>query len=339
MNKIIITGGAGFIGSNAAEYFHKKKWKVFVIDNLSRKGAKINLVRIKKKVFFKFGDIKNKNFVNNFLKKIRPNVILHCAGQVAVTTSIKNPREDFEINILGTLNLLEAIRKNNLKTKFIYTSTNKVYGNLSHINTKIKKNRYEFKKISGINENFNLDFHSPYGCSKGAADQYVRDYSRIFNINSFVLRQSCIYGHNQFGIEDQGWVAWLIIASILNKKIKIYGNGKQVRDILFIDDLNKLFEKLALTKKIKSGIYNVGGGNKNSLSIIELVEILRKNIKNKINYKYENWRKGDQKIFISDNSKIKKDLNWYPKVKKLDGIKKLIKWAESNKKLISKVIK
>ena len=183
---------------------------------------------------------------------------MHCAGQVAVTTSIKNPREDFEINILGTLNLLEAIRKNNLKTKFIYTSTNKVYGNLSHINTKIKKNRYEFKKISGINENFNLDFHSPYGCSKGAADQYVRDYSRIFNINSFVLRQSCIYGHNQFGIEDQGWVAWLIIASIFNKKIKIYGNGKQVRDILFIDDLNKLFEKLALTKKIKSGIYNVG---------------------------------------------------------------------------------
>ena len=146
MNKIIITGGAGFIGSNAAEYFHKKKWKVFVIDNLSRKGAKINLTRIKKKVFFKFGDIKNKNFVNNFLKKIKPNVILHCAGQVAVTTSIKNPREDFEINILGTLNLLEAIRKNNLKTKFIYTSTNKVYGNLSHINTKIKKNRYEFKK-------------------------------------------------------------------------------------------------------------------------------------------------------------------------------------------------
>ena len=337
--KILITGGAGFIGSNAADYFHKKKWKVFVIDNLSRNGAKINLARIKKKVSFKFGDIKNKNFINNFLKKTKPNVVLHCAGQVAVTTSIKNPREDFEINMLGTLNLLEAIRINNLKTKFIYTSTNKVYGNLSHIKTKIKKNRYVFKKITGINENFNLDFHSPYGCSKGAADQYVRDYSRIFNINSFVLRQSCIYGHNQFGIEDQGWVAWLIIASIFKKKIKIYGNGKQVRDILFIDDLNKLFEKLALTKKIKSGVYNIGGGKKNSLSIDELVGVLKKNIKNKINYKYENWRKGDQKIFISDNSKIMKDLNWSPKVKKLDGIKKLIKWIESNKKLISNVIK
>ena len=164
------------------------------------------------------------------------------------------------------------------------------------------------KKISGINENFNLDFHSPYGCSKGAADQYVRDYSRIFNINSFVLRQSCIYGHNQFGIEDQGWVAWLIIASIFNKKIKIYGNGKQVRDILFIDDLNKLFEKLALTKKIKSGIYNVGGGNKNSLSIIELVEILKKNIKNKISYKYENWRKEIKKYSLAIIQKSRKIL-------------------------------
>ena len=338
--KILITGGAGFIGSNTAEYFTKRKWKVSIIDNLSRKGSNLNLDRIRDQIV-KFYNIDIKDFdkLNKLINRLKPKVIIHAAGQVAVTKSIKNPINDFNDNLLGTLNLLEVIRKNNLKTKLIYTSTNKVYGNLE--NLKLKKNsfRYDFlNKKKGLNEKHNIDFHSPYGCSKGGADQYVNDYSRIFGLDTYVLRQSCIYGINQFGVEDQGWVAWFIISSIMKKKIKIYGDGKQVRDLLFIDDLCSLYYKIANSKKkIKNRIYNVGGGVNFSISLIELINFLKRE-KIFVKYSRTNWRDGDQKIFISDNSKVKNDFDWSPKINPKKGIKILIDWVIQNKKVISKVL-
>jgi CDP-paratose 2-epimerase len=343
MKSIFITGGAGFIGSNAANYFYKKKWKVYVFDNLSRNGSSLNIKLLLKGKNIKFikGDIKNFKKLSKTIYKIKPNVILHCAGQVAVTTSITNPRDDFESNALGTFNVLESIRLNKLKSTLIYTSTNKVYGNLKYDKVKIVKKRYVFsnKKI-GVNEDNQIDFHSPYGCSKGTADQYVRDYSRIYGINSYVLRQSCIYGTNQFGIEDQGWLAWFVIASILGKKITIFGDGRQVRDLLYIDDLNRLFEIIANNKKHKrENVYNVGGGNNFSLSILELIDYLKK-IKNpKIKLGYKKWRLGDQKIYISDNSKLNKNFGWKPKISPNVGIKKLISWVNKNKNIIQKVLK
>ncbi len=342
MKNIFITGGAGFIGSSAAEFFAKKKWNVYILDNLSRKGAKINLNRIYNKIkkFYRV-DIKNFKKLNQILKEIKPDVIIHAAGQVAVTKSIVSPREDFNDNILGTLNLLEAIRINKLKSKLIYTSTNKVYGNLDYIKTGKNTDRYFFKNLKkGINEDFNIDFHSPYGCSKGSADQYINDYSRIYNIDGYVLRQSCIYGTNQFGIEDQGWVSWFIIASVLKKKFKVYGDGKQVRDILHINDLNNLYLKIAsYKKKFKGGrIFNVGGGNKFSLSLLELFKILKKDNRLVLKYSHQKERKGDQKIFISDNTRVSKKFNWYPKIGPIKGTKDLIKWVIKNKKIMKSII-
>ena len=343
MKSIFITGGAGFIGSNAANYFYKKKWKVYVFDNLSRNGSSLNIKFLLKGKNIKFikGDIKNFKKLSKTISKIKPNVILHCAGQVAVTTSITNPRDDFENNALGTFNVLESIRLNKLKSTLIYTSTNKVYGNLKFDKVKIVKKRYVFsnRKI-GVNEDNQIDFHSPYGCSKGTADQYVRDYSRIYGINSYVLRQSCIYGTNQFGIEDQGWLAWFVIASILGKKITIFGDGRQVRDLLYIDDLNRLFEIIANNKKHKrENVYNVGGGNNFSLSILELIDYLKKTKNPKIKLGYKKWRLGDQKIYISDNSKLNKNFGWKPKISPNVGIKKLISWVNKNKNIIQKVLK
>lgn len=342
MRSIFITGGTGFIGSNAADYFSKKKWKVFIYDNLSRNGSNYNLSWLLKKVNIKFikGDIRNYELLKKTLKKIKPEVILHCAGQVAVTTSFTNPREDFEINAKGTFNILEATKNNKLKSKIIYTSTNKVYGDLPEHKLKEKKKRYSFfNNHKGVNEKTNIDFHSPYGCSKGAADQYVMDYSREYKLDTFVLRQSCIYGPNQFGIEDQGWLAWFTIASILKKKITIFGNGKQVRDLLHVNDLIRLFEVIANNKnKITSRIYNVGGGLKFSLSILELLDLLESLMKKKIPVRFSKWRPGDQKIYISDNSKTLKNLGWKPKIDPKKGVTELINWVLENKKQIKKIL-
>ena len=343
MKKIFITGGAGFIGTNAAKYFSKKKWQVYVFDNLSRKGTTYNIRWLKKNtnIIFIKGDIRNFNNLSKTLTSIKPEVILHCAGQVAVTTSFINPREDFEINALGNLNVLESIRTNNLKSTLIYTSTNKVYGNLDSAKVKLNKKRYIYKNnIKGIDENHKTDFHSPYGCSKGAADQYVRDYSRMYGINSYVLRQSCIYGTNQYGIEDQGWIAWFVIASLLGKKITVFGDGKQVRDLLYIDDLNRLFEILANNKKKDiDRVYNVGGGLDFSLSILELLEILEKTLQIKIKVNFSKWRMGDQKLYISNNAKLKKTFGWEPTIHPKIGVKNLINWVKDNKELILKALK
>lgn len=341
MRNILITGGAGFIGANTAEYFLKKGDKVWILDNLSRVGSKLNLEWLVKnfpKIEFIKGDIRNFSLLKKSV--IGKDIIFHFAGQVAVTTSVKDPREDFEINTLGTFNLLEAMRKVASKAILFYSSTNKVYGGMENEEITEGDTRYSYKKLKfGVSENYQLDFHSPYGCSKGAADQYVRDYARIYGLKTVVFRQSCIYGYHQFGMEDQGWIAWFIIALLLGKKITIYGNGKQVRDVLFITDLLNAYDLAAQHIKGTSGqVYNIGGGTDFSLSIwIEFKPFLEKLLGKNITEFYENWRPGDQLIYISDIRKSKADFKWEPKVKPKMGIEELFKWAARNKDLFNKL--
>lgn len=333
---VFISGGAGFIGSNLADFYLNNGYKVTVFDNLSRKGTEKNLAWLKKHKYknnFKFiqGDIRDDKKLNKVL--VNFDIIYHLAGQVAVTTSVVDPRSDFEINALGTINMLEAFRLKSKKAIFIYSSTNKVYGDLEDLNCVVKNKKYVFKNrdyVNGISERREIDFHSPYGCSKGAGDQYVRDYARIYKLKTVVFRQSCIYGQRQFGNEDQGWVIHFVKSTLDKKALTIYGDGMQVRDILFIDDLIDAYN-LAIKKiKVASGqIYNVGGGMKNSISLLELIGLLQKNNNKKIKYKFLNWREGDQKVYISDNSKLKKELGWSPKTSKESGIAKLITWAKT----------
>lgn len=339
--RILITGGAGFIGINTAYYYLKKGDEVIILDNFSRKGSNLNIDWIEKNKSKKLKIIRaeiksHQKKIDETVKKV--DIIIHLAAQVAVTSSVINPRNDFEINALGTFNLLESIRKSGNNPVFIYSSTNKVYGELKDLEIVEKKSRYVFKNLPfGVSEKRLLDFHSPYGCSKGAADQYVRDYSRIYGLNTVVFRQSCIYGPRQFGMEDQGWVAWFIIALIKNKNITIYGNGKQVRDLLYIDDLVFAYD-LAIKNinKIKGEIYNIGGGNKNTISVwYELKPILEGLFKRKIKVKFSDWRPGDQPIFVSDIRKAKEDFKWEPKVKVEEGIKKLYNWVLTNKEIFN----
>jgi CDP-paratose 2-epimerase len=339
--KIFITGGAGFIGFHLADFYLKQNHEVIIFDNFSRKGTQENTALLQKKyknTTIIRGDIRDFSKLRKAIKG--SNIVLHLAAQVAVITSILNPREDFEINALGSFNVLEAARQNAPDSILIYSSTNKVYGGMEDIKIKKSKNRYQYVKLkNGIPEDRCLDFHSPYGCSKGAADQYFRDYFRIYKLKTVVFRQSCIYGTRQFGIEDQGWVAWFAIAAALNKKITIYGDGKQVRDILFIDDLIEAFNKAVKNIKIAQGqIYNIGGGPKNTLSLLELLDLLKIKLKKKIKYDFDDWRPGDQPIYISDITKAKRQLKWYPKTTYKRGISQLLIWALENKQLINKVL-
>jgi CDP-paratose 2-epimerase len=336
--KILITGGAGFIGVNSAYYFAKKGHRVVIFDNLSRDGTKKNLEWIQKECeieFFK-GDLRKfVDLVDVFSNNGNFDLILHLAAQVAVTTSVTNPYDDFEINALGTFNLLEATRRYSPNAAFIYSSTNKVYGEMEDLNIVEDNGRYTYRDLSeGVDENRNLDFHSPYGCSKGAADQYCRDYFRIYGLKTIVLRQSCIYGYRQFGIEDQGWVAWFCIASALGKPITIYGDGKQIRDVLFIDDLIKAFELAYKHRNKACGlVFNIGGGPGNTLSLHELIESLEEQKGKKIPVSYDDWRPGDQKVFVGNIAKAKKELGWEPTVNPTEGVEKLYKWVEDNKNL------
>jgi CDP-paratose 2-epimerase len=336
--KILITGGAGFIGVNSAHYFSKKANKVVIFDNLSRVGSEKNIEWIKSECeleFFK-GDLRKfVDLVDVFNKYGEFDLVLHLAAQVAVTTSINDPYADFEINAFGTFNLLEATRRYSPDAVFIYASTNKVYGEMSDLKIIKKNGRYRYQNLlEGVDEKRNLDFHSPYGCSKGAADQYCKDYFRIYGIKTIVLRQSCIYGYRQFGIEDQGWVAWFCIASALKKPITIYGDGKQVRDVLFIDDLVKAFE-LAYKKKdrVAGMVFNIGGGPKNTLSLHKLIEILERLKNEKIQTKYQDWRPGDQKIYIGNISLANEIIDWNPTINPEKGVKELYNWVCENIKL------
>ena len=336
MRNILITGGAGFIGSNLAESFLAKGDKVTILDNLCRDGSKINLEWLRSKkgnLTVVEGDVRNSSDVEKCIAD--KDLIFHLAAQVAVTTSVTDPRPDFEINALGTFNVLEAMRKINKEATLLYTSTNKVYGEMTEMGVVEKTTRYDYKNLTGVSEQQPLDFHSPYGCSKGSADQYVRDYHRIYGLNTIVFRQSCIYGPRQFGVEDQGWVAWFLIALTQGRKLTVYGDGKQVRDILYVSDLINAYNFAVDNKKVTSGqVYNVGGGRENTISVwYEFGPILEKLFKRKIDVKFSDWRPGDQKVFISDVAKAKKDFGWEPKVSAEQGIKLLFDWIQENKNL------
>ncbi|MCK9613956.1 MAG: GDP-mannose 4,6-dehydratase [Candidatus Omnitrophica bacterium] len=334
--KYFITGGCGFLGSNLCAEVLKRKEELIVFDNLSRIGAKENLKWLKKQGRFKFfqSDIRKTRAVETVIKNTKPEVIFHLAAQVAMTTSIDNPRLDFETNALGTLNLLEAIRKHSPQSITVYSSTNKVYGDLERFHYIEKDTRYVCKEYpDGFNENIPLNFHSPYGCSKGVADQYMLDYCRMFNARTVVFRHSSIYGGRQFSAYNQGWIGWFCQKAIETKKgilkepFTISGNGKQVRDILYVDDAIKLYfcaaENIA---KIKGQVFNIGGGIKNSLSLIELFTSLESLLGIRLDYAKLPMRLSDQKVFVADINKITTMLGWHPKIDKIEGLKKMLRW-------------
>lgn len=336
MKKVLITGGAGFIGSNLVSRLIKNGDDVTIFDNLSRAGATRNLRWLKetygeKSFRLVVGDVREAGAIESAAANM--DAIVHLAAQVAVTTSVTNPREDFEINAFGTFNTLEAARKSGRNPIFLYSSTNKVYGEMEEVKVVEDQTRYRYENLPyGASENQPLDFHSPYGCSKGCGDQYVHDYHRIYNMPTVVLRQSCIYGPRQFGIEDQGWVAWFIIATLLKRKMTIYGDGKQVRDILYVDDLVDLYLQVMNEPEKSAGqVFNVGGGADNTISIwLEFKPILEELFQRELNPSQSEWRPGDQKVFISDIRKVQRVMNWTPKTDVKNGIRKLYEWVVGN---------
>ena len=341
MAKFIVVGGAGFIGANVARRVLERKEKLVVVDNLSRPGAETNIDWLRNLGVFEFvrADVRNAEAMNEvFAHHVDADAVIHLAGQVAVTTSVKHPREDFEINALGSLNILEAVRMTGRKPLMMLASTNKVYGGMERIAIEEKPTRYAYRDYPhGVPETAPLDFHSPYGCSKGAADQYWRDYARIYKIPTVVFRQSCIYGPRQFGVEDQGWLAWFIIAATLGKPIGIYGNGKQVRDVLYIDDLVDAYFAAVQHKDTVAGkIYNVGGGPGATMAIwTEFGPLLEKLLGKKLEPKFGPWRPGDQPVYISDIRKIHQELGWQPKHSVEAGVRKLVEWVQANRRLFT----
>lgn len=338
--KIVVTGGAGFIGCNAAARFIRQGHQVVVVDDLSRRGTDKNLDWLKGQGSFAFHkqDIRDAGALDAIVAQHRDaTAVLHLAGQVAVTTSVTDPRTDFEINALGTFNVLESVRRYCPRAAFVYSSTNKVYGSLHHLNVGEVKGRYQLTTCPlGVSEAEPLDFHSPYGCSKGAADQYVVDYARIYGMNTVCLRQSCIYGLRQFGVEDQGWVAWFTIAAVAGRPITIYGNGKQVRDILFVDDLCELYQ-LAIenAERLRGQAYNIGGGPENQLSLMELLSELERRVGRPLDLTFSEMRPGDQPVFVADIQKAKRDLGWAPRTGALAGVTKLYDWVSENRTLFT----
>jgi CDP-paratose 2-epimerase len=337
-NNLLITGGAGFIGVNAAAHFARSGWKVTVLDNLSRRGAEANLAWLREtsKVEFIKCDIRDNAAVNAAMASVKPAGLLHLAAQVAVTTSVTDPRHDFETNALGTFNVLEAVRRESPDAVFVYASTNKVYGKLETHPVVEKDGRYAYRDHpQGVDEACQLDFHSPYGCSKGAADQYVLDYGRIYGLRSTAFRQSCIYGPRQFGVEDQGWVAWFTIAAVLGWPITIYGDGKQVRDVLHVDDLLLTYDMAFRNpQKVAGEAFNIGGGPGMTLSLQELVAMLTSQLGRQIRPAYQDWRPGDQKVFVCDVTKAARKLGWIPRVSVADGVRGLIAWVMENRRVL-----
>ncbi len=334
---ILITGGAGFIGVNSGRHFADKGWRVVVLDNLSRRGTEDNLRWLQERARIEFhkADIRDASAIERIVAQTHPEALLHLAAQVAVTTSVADPREDFEINALGTFNVLEAVHKASPDTFVINASTNKVYGRMEEMGIVERNGRYEYRDlVDGVSEHQQLDFHSPYGCSKGVADQYTIDYARIYGLDTVTFRQSCIYGTRQFGIEDQGWVAWFTIAATLGKPITIFGDGKQIRDVLYVDDLARAYASAIDKRSDASGqAFNIGGGPANTMSLLELLSYLESTLKRKISFKWGDWRPGDQPVFVCNIAKAEERLGWRPTIAVKDGVLQLIDWVRENEAL------
>jgi len=344
--RILVTGGAGLVGSHTAEYYARKKEEVIVLDNLMRshlfgydkKSVEYNwgyLAKYKNIKRIK-GDVRNKKDVLAAIGK-GVDVVIHTAGQPGVPLSMRIPKEDFGINAFGTLNVLECLRKKSPKASFVFCSTNKVYGeNVDKIPLQEKAKRYVYKGTKGVSEDMPIDHtgHTPYGVSKYIGDIYTQEYAYMYGIKTAVFRMSCIYGTRQFGFEDQGWVAWFVIATLFNKPITIYGDGRQVRDLLYVTDLIKAYDKF-IKSDLKHAVFNIGGGVGNTSSLLEFLNLLEKETGKKARITFSNWRPSDQKVYISDISKIKKELGWQPKVSVKQGVKRLITWVKRNRRLFA----
>lgn len=337
--KLLITGGCGFLGSNLASDAIQRNDEVVIFDSLYRSGSRDNLVWLQGQGSFKFehGDIRNQNDITRVVESFKPDVIFHLAGQVAMTTSIANPRMDFEVNVMGTHNLLEAVRLHAPDATVIYSSTNKVYGDLEQFEYRETSTRYEcVDRLKGFDESTQLDFHSPYGCSKGAADQYMLDYARIFGLNTVVFRHSSMYGGRQFATYDQGWVGWFCQKAIEAKNGKasvpfsISGTGKQVRDVLHAEDMKTLYMSAVKNiDKARGQAFNVGGGISNSLSLLELFALLNEINDIELTYNKLPVRESDQRVFVADISKAYKLLAWKPEVSAKDGVARMVNWVGS----------
>src|ERR671910_26851 len=323
---ILITGGAGFIGTNVAHRLLTQGHRVLVFDNLARPGVEQNLRWLRDthgdQVDVEIADVRDADALRQAVSEAAR--VFHFAAQVAVTTSLTDPVEDFEVNSRGTLNLLEALRAQPAPPPMVFTSTNKVYGALDDVGLRRRNQRYEptdpSLRRTGISENRPLDFHSPYGCSKGSADQYVLDYARTYGIPAIVFRMSCIYGPHQFGTEDQGWVAHFLIRALKGQPIMLYGDGMQVRDILFIDDLIQAF--------------NIGGGPAQAISLLELIELIAELHGENPVIHLADWRPGDQRYYVSDTRRFREATGWAPRVGVRQGLTLLYQWLlESHRQL------
>ncbi len=333
--RFLVTGGCGFLGSNLASEVLRRGHELTVLDSLYREGSEKNLTWLKTLGTFSYKhcDIRAANDVEDIVQNFKPDVVFHCAGQVAMTTSIERPQFDFSTNVIGGMNILEAVRKHRPQAILTYSSTNKVYGDLEDLRYEETASRYVAPDHpQGFDEKLGLDFCSPYGCSKGAVDQYMLDYARIFGLKTVVFRHSSIYGGRQFPTFDQGWVGWFILKAMCQKKkqensFTISGTGKQVRDLLYVDDiLDCYFKTVDNIDTVKGQAYNIGGGAGNSLSVLELVHHLEQLFDVKLKFELLPKRQSDQKIFIANNQKISKKTSWSPQISKEIGLKKMIDW-------------
>lgn len=337
--KLLITGGCGFLGSNLAADAIARGDEVVVFDNLYRNGSRDNLLWLQGLGRFQFqhGDIRNQNDVNRIVSKCQPDSIFHLAGQVAMTTSISDPRMDFEVNVMGTHNLLEAVRLHSKDSIVVYSSTNKVYGDLEQFTYEETESRYQcVERPNGFDESTQLEFHSPYGCSKGAADQYMLDYARIFGLKTVVFRHSSMYGGRQFATYDQGWVGWFCQKAIetsqgkLKEAFTISGNGKQVRDVLHAEDMKRLYMAAVNNiEKAKGQAFNIGGAIDNSLSLLELFGLLEKLLNIEMTYTKLPVRESDQRVFVANIQKAKNLLSWAPQVSAKEGVTKMVDWLKN----------
>jgi CDP-paratose 2-epimerase len=338
---ILITGGAGFIGANLADRALAGGHRVTILDDLSRRGAGENIRWLRSRHGNGCELIDGSVVEPGVSARAVANaeVIYHLAAQTAVTTSVADPRRDFEVNAIGTFNLLEAARCAGHNPVFLYASTNKVYGRMADVPTVELPTRHTYRDLpNGVDESRPLDFHSPYGCSKGAADQYVRDYARIYGLPTIVFRQSCIYGPRQMGVEDQGWVAWFVIALIMGRPITIFGDGKQLRDLLYVDDLLRAFDlSIDQIETTRGQIYNIGGGPANAISVWwEFKPIAEAVLGHPVpDPAFVPARPGDQPVFVSDTAKAARDFGWAPTVSAPEGIRRLAAWVTEHRALFA----
>ncbi|MBR1783331.1 MAG: GDP-mannose 4,6-dehydratase [Bacteroidales bacterium] len=333
--RYLITGGCGFVGSNLAKEVLARGEELFVLDNLYRHGSAENLAQLKmmgKFVFF-HEDIRSGADVERIVREVQPDYIFHLCGQVAMTTSIENPRLDFEVNALGMLNVLEAVRKFAPQAVVLFSSTNKVYGDFANLHFHEEPTRYVCKEYpNGFPETLTLDFHSPYGCSKGAADQYMLDYHRIYGLKTIVFRHSSMFGINQHATFDQGWIGWFckqaleIKANPKRSPFTISGTGKQVRDVLFGDDVVSLYFQAKDVESAYGEVFNIGGGIGNSLSLLELFVKLEDKLCIRMCYEQLPWRESDQKVFVADIEKANRLIGWKPRISAYEGISEMLQW-------------